>query len=148
MQGCYHVRYHLSYKMLYYFYIFFIYSCRFHNYISQVLHHWIWGIITERFIIDGYIVRKLNLDDILEVLVLYIIWRSKLDGLTWRWRCACMFYCLCVSSYSQPYHRLRPCRLCPRIWWIFGTTKSTDISGPVMLYILRRDLSLFESTPW
>lgn len=40
-------------------------------------------------------------------------------------------------------HRLRPYRLCPRTWWIFGTAESTDFSGSVMLYTLSRDLSLF-----
>ena len=45
-----------------------------------------------------------------------------------------MFYCLCVSSQNHLYCRFRPYRLCPRIWWIFGTTESTDISRSVMPY--------------
>ena len=60
---------------------------------------------------------------------------SGLVGWTaWRGRCTNMCYCLCVPSQNQAYHRLRPYRLCPRIWWIFGTTESTDISGSVMPY--------------
>ena len=49
----------------------------FHKYISQISYHWIWRIITVRFINDGSFVRTLNLHDIL----LYIIWLSWPDSL-------------------------------------------------------------------
>ena len=106
-------------------------------YISQISQHWIWGI-TERFINEGSVIWKLNLDDIPLV---RIIWLSWLDSLGVR-GVRIFFYCLHVSSQSQPYHRLRPYRLCHEYDEYTGR-RSLLISGSFMQYILRRDVSPF-----